>query len=238
MTRVVRIKYAHSEPLFWRARLDVVEAGNLDAARLIASGAADLGFVPITMAAELGLPIVPRLAIYSAGPVLSARVFRGRGRGLCAVRETTVAARVLSRLLGASFRRVDDPWSALDECEAVLAVGDEALRMVDSGVPHLLDVGELWWERVRAPLFFAVLVARPGAAGVKEAVREMERSLARFYESPEPVVRRVAARLGISERLVEEYFQRARYTLDGRHKECIRLEAEILGLPPPRFLDL
>ena len=236
MARVVRIKYAHSDPLFWRARLEVVEAGNIEAARLLANGAADIGFVPITLAAELGMPIVPRLAIYSVGPIISARLFRGRGSGDCAVGETTVSARVLSRLMGLSFRRVEDPWVALEECGAVLVVGDEALRMADRGIPHLVDVGELWNERVGTPLFFAVLVARPGATGLEEAVREMENSVAYFYENPAPVVEAVAKRLGVSRRLVEEYFSRSRYLVAKEQTRDMEKEAEVLGLPKLKFL--
>ncbi len=236
MVRVVRIRYAHSEPLFWKARLEVVEAGNLEAARLLAEGAADLGFAPITLAAELGLPILPRLAIYSVGPIISARVFRGRGEGFCAVSETTVSALVLNKLLGLSFRRVEDPWAALEKCGGVLVVGDEALRMVDRGVPHLLDVGEVWQKKVGTPIFFAVLAARPGTEGLEEAVREMENSVAYFYENPTPVVETVARRLGVSKKLVEEYFQRSRYTLNRSYVKYMEKEAEILDLPPLRFL--
>ena len=236
--RVVRIKYAHSEPLFWRARLEVVEGGNLDTARLIADGAADLGFVPITLAAELGLPIVPRLAIYAVGPIISARLFEGRGRGgPCAVSETTVSARVLSRLLGLTFRRVEDPWRGLEECSQVLAVGDEALKMADMGVRHIVDVGELWWERVGTPLFFAVLVAKRWDREAEAAVEEMENSVAAFYENPAPVVEAVSRRLGVSRGLVEEYFRRSRYLVGPDGARQMRKEAEILGLPPLRFLE-
>ncbi|RFA95318.1 MqnA/MqnD/SBP family protein [Pyrobaculum aerophilum] len=237
--KVVRIKYAHSEPLFWRARLNVVEAGNLESARLIAEGVAEVGYVPITLAAELGLPVVPRLAIYSAGPMYSARLFAGRGGGgPCAVSETTVSARVLTKLMGISFRKIDDPWRGLEECSQVLAVGDEALKMVDKGVGHITDVGELWWERVGTPLFFAVLVARRWDAEVKRAVEEMENSVAAFYENPLPLVEQVARRLGVRRELVEEYYMRSRYFVprDGiRHMER---EAEILGLPRLKFLDV
>ncbi len=236
MVRVVRIRYAHSEPLFWRAKVEAVEAGNLESARLLATGAADLGFMPLTLAAELGMPIVPRLAIYSVGPIISARLFKGRGEGFCAVGETTVSARVLSRLMGLSFRRVEDPWAALEECGAVLVVGDEALRMADRGIPHLVDVGELWRERVGTPLFFAVLVARPGAEGLEEAVREMENSVAYFYENPAPVVEAAAKRLGVSRRLVEEYFSRSRYLVAKEQTRDMEKEAEVLGLPRLRFL--
>jgi predicted solute-binding protein len=138
--------------------------------------------------------------------------------------------------MGLSFRRVEDPWTALEECSTVLAVGDEALRMADRGIPHLVDVGELWRERVGTPLFFAVLVARPGAAGLEEAVQEMENSVAYFYENPVPVVEAVAKRLGVSKRLVEEYFSRSRYLVSREQARDMEKEAEILGLPRLKFL--
>jgi predicted solute-binding protein len=186
VVRVVRIRYAHSEPLFWRAKVEAVEAGNLESARLLAGGAADLGFMPITLAAELGMPIVPRLAIYSVGSIISARLFKGRGEGFCAVSETTVSALALNKLLGLSFRRVEDPWAALEKCGGVLVVGDEALRMADRGVPHLADVGEVWQERVGTPLFFAVLAARPGAEGLEEAVTRDGELRSVFLRKPGP----------------------------------------------------
>ncbi|MGC8583469.1 MAG: MqnA/MqnD/SBP family protein [Thermoproteus sp.] len=237
--KVVRIRYAHSDPLFWKARVQAVEAGNLESARLLLDGVADIGFVPITLAAQYGLHIVPRLAIYSVGPIISSRLFKGRGSGgACAVGETTVSARALSALLGLSFKGVDDPWTALDSCSEVLVVGDEALRMADRGVPHVVDVGELWQERVGSPLVFAVLVARPGAPGLEEAVAEMENSVASFYENPGPLIESVARRLSVSKSLVEEYYQRSRYLVNGSVVEAMKREAEILGLPPLRFAQV
>lgn len=234
--KVVRIKYAHSDPLFWRAKLDVIEAGNLEAAKLIEGGVADIGFVPITMAAEMQLPIVPRLAIYSVGPIISVRLFKGSGAGPpCAVNDTTVAARALSMLMGLRLDRCPDPWAALRERAGVLVVGDEALKMADSGIPHIVDVGELWWERTGLPLVFAVLVARPGARGLEEAIREMENSVAAFYENPRPLVEAVAKRLSVRLELIEEYFSRSRYLVNDSIVEAIKREAEILGLPPLRF---
>ncbi|WP_148683052.1 MqnA/MqnD/SBP family protein [Pyrobaculum ferrireducens] len=236
--RVVRIRYVHSEPLFWRARVEVVEAGNIEAASYVADGVAEMGFVPITLAAELGLPVVPRLAIYSVGPIISARLFRGRGPGgYCAVSDTTVSALVLRRLLGYSFTRVEDPWRALEECGGVLAVGDEALKMADRGVPHIVDVGELWWSRVGSPLFFAVLVARRWGPEAEAAVAEMENSVAAFYENPAPLVEAVARRLGVRKELVEEYFMRSRYLVGPGGREAMAREAELLGLPPLRFVE-
>jgi len=68
VVRVVRIRYAHSEPLFWRAKVEAVEAGNLESARLLAGGAADLGFMPITLAAELACRLCRGLPYTAWGP--------------------------------------------------------------------------------------------------------------------------------------------------------------------------
>jgi predicted solute-binding protein len=64
----------------------------------------------------------------------------------------------------------------------------------------------------------------------------MENSVAYFYESPAPVVETVAKRLGVSRRLVEEYFSRSRYLVAKELTRDMEKEAEILGLPRLRFL--
>lgn len=238
--RVARLKYAHNDPIFFYAKgLEVISAGNLEAPRLLAEGKVDLAFVPITLAAELGLPVVPRLAVYSMGPVISARIFRGRGAsGYAAVNDTTVNARAAAKLLGVSFRRVEDVERALDEYAGVLVIGDGALRLVDRGVPYEVDVGELWQERVGAPLVYAMLAARLGLAtgAVERAVKELENSLSAFYENPDPVVKRTAARLGIRELLVAEYFARVKYFVNSEVLRGLELEVDLLGLPSLRPL--
>ncbi|MEZ0249157.1 MAG: MqnA/MqnD/SBP family protein [Thermoproteus sp.] len=237
---VVRLKYAHNDPLFYKARLSVVSASNLEAARLLAEGKADVGFVPVTMAAELGLPIVPRLAVYSTGPVISARIFRGRGAGrYAAVGDTTVNARAAAVLLGVKFEKVEDPWRALDEYEGVLVIGDDALKMADRGLDYIADIGELWQERIGTPLIYAVLATRTGLPKVlaEDVAGELENSLAAFYEDPAPLVKRTAKRLGVGESIISNYFARVKYLVNDATLRGLEKEAELLGLREPKFIS-
>jgi len=49
-------------------------------------------------------------------------------------------------------------------------------------------------------------------------------------------VEAVAKRLGVSRRLVEEYFSRSRYLVSKEQTRDMEKEAEILGLPRLKFL--
>ena len=236
---IVRLRYAHSDPIFHRVRAKVIAAGTSDAVGYLVSGRADVGFVPITHASQHcdALTLIPRLAIYSVGEIISVRVFRGRGRGYAAVSETSVGYRAAKLLLGAELSRVEDPYSALDMYGGVLVIGDEALRMVDRGFEHMYDIGELWEARLRIPLVYAVLVARRGVPRdvVERYVEEMENSIASFYDHPELVIASASARIGVSRELLERYYMRVKYFINSAVTDAMRREAELLGLDPCLF---
>ena len=109
--KVVRLKYAHNDPLFHRARVAAIPASNLASAQLLLTGEACCGFVPVTLAARHGLPVVPRLAVYSDGPVISSRLFKGGGAGYAAVEDTTVSALALKAAMTTALKLYTYPPS-------------------------------------------------------------------------------------------------------------------------------
>lgn len=229
---VARLKYSHSDPLFFKSGLRAIETSNLKSINLLLSGDVCCGFTPVTLAALYGLPVVARVAIYSDGPVLSSRLFKGSGVGYAAVEETTVSAMALRAALGIEFKTVKTPDGTFERFRGVLVIGDDALRLVERGVPHLADVGEVWREKFGLPLVYAVFVASPKATRgeVLQAVEAIENSLAYFYEDPQPVVEAVAKRLSISRSLAERYFLSIRYTVSPRVVRGLELETKVLGL--------
>ncbi|MGC8969018.1 MAG: MqnA/MqnD/SBP family protein [Conexivisphaera sp.] len=234
--RVARLKYSHSDPLFRYSGLEPVSASNRESIDLLLRGDVDVAFVPLTYASQNcgELRIIPSFAIGSDGPVISARLFAGSGaHGYAAVSDTSVNAMALRRLLGLEFDVVDDPLDALGRYRGVLVIGDDALRLVDRGTPHMVDVGELWRERVGQPLVYAVMAARRGADDslVDRVVRSLSLSLERFRARPGELVAEVSRRIGVSERLVSEYYSSIRYTVDARVKAGIPEELRVLGLP-------
>ena len=231
--KVVRLKYAHNDPLFHRARVAAIPASNLASAQLLLTGEACCGFVPVTLAARHGLPVVPRLAVYSDGPVISSRLFKGGGAGYAAVEDTTVSALALKAAMGIELQRVATLDGAFAKYAGVLVIGDDALRLVDAGRPHIADVGEVWREKFGTPLVYAVLAASPKAERqeVLRAVEELENSLAHFYENPTPLVEQAAKRLGISTQLAERYFATGvKYHVTPRVVQGLQKQAEIMGL--------
>ena len=234
--RVVRLRYAHSDPLFWGSRLNVVSLSNVEAARALIDGKAQVGFIPVTFALKYceKFSIIPTYAIYSNGVVYSSRLFKGSGSGYASVSDTTVSALAVSRLLGIRFTVVNDAHGALAKFGGVLVIGDEALRLVNSNWPHIVDTGELWRSRVGKPFVYAVMVASRGVSkDVVEYVNQaIEDSLSRFEANPGVLAGEVASRLGISRGLAERYLTSGiRYRVNGDVLEGLFREVEVLGLP-------
>ncbi|BBE41911.1 MqnA/MqnD/SBP family protein [Conexivisphaera calida] len=233
--RVARLKYSHSDPLFRFSGLRPVSVSNRESIEVLLRGEVDVSFVPVTYASRNReeLVVIPEFAIYSDGPVLSARLFRGSGSGYAAVSDTSVNAMALRKLMGIEFDFVDDPVAALGRYGGVLVIGDEALRLVDADTPYIVDVGELWKLRVGHPLVYAVMVARRNVdpAFIERVVRALNESLDRFRGSPGELAREVARRINVSERLMLEYYSAMRYQVDGRVMAGIEEELRIFGLP-------
>jgi predicted solute-binding protein len=233
--RVARLKYSHSDPLFRYSGIDAISASNRESIDLLLGGRVDIAFIPLTYASlNCGaLEILPEFAIFSEGPVISARLFAGAGEGYAAVSDTSVNAMALRKLMGLEFEIVDDPIAALRTHRGVLVIGDDALRLVDSGAPHLVDVGELWQRRVGLPLVYAVMAARRGvdARGAREIVRAIGASLERFRADPRELIAEVSRRIGVSGRLLQDYYGSIRYRVSESVMRGIEEELRVFGLP-------
>lgn len=132
------------------------------------SGDADLGLVPVAEAARLGLPPVSDACVAAYGRVASVVLFlrtaphRVRRAALDAASRTSrELARWYLRGAGASFETVDArPAAALADssCDAVLAIGDDALRLAAAGTPAV-DLAAAWADACGEPFVFAVWAA-------------------------------------------------------------------------------
>nr|KJR72000.1 MAG: ABC transporter substrate-binding protein [Vulcanisaeta sp. AZ3] len=234
--RVARLRYAHSDPLFRYSGLEPISVSNNDSIKLVLEGKVDVAFVPVTYASLHcdSLVVVPAFAIYSKGPVVSARLFKGSGTGFAAVEDTSVNAMAIMKLMGITFERVSDPINALSRYEGVLVIGDDALRLADEGLPYIVDVGELWESRVGKPLVYAVMVARQNANkySVIKVIDLINNSLSRFLKEPDKLIKEVSLRLGISVNLVRSYLLNSiRYVVNEEVIDGLRTELLLFGLP-------
>jgi chorismate dehydratase len=163
--------------------------------------------------------------------------------------ETSIAllAHFLQKACGGS--RVDgrfemypakDYQQALADKGAVLIIGDDALQIIDEGVPpgyYCYDLASLWVEDTGLPFVFAVWVAQKAWAKANGAsLAAMNQGLCwsrdRFLGDEallERGVRMASTRCTISPERLRHYFTRSlSYTLSGAHQQALGRFDEIL----------
>lgn len=129
---------------------------------------------------------------------------------------------------------------------AVLAIGDDALLLRDSGrYPVQLDLGEVWQRRTGLPFVFALWVVREDFCGrypdeVRAIHGELRRCVAQGREQLAEISRRVAPRIPMSPEDCHNYLKGIEYDLGPQKQEALshyfgylikRNEAEPGALP-------
>ncbi|WP_136795888.1 menaquinone biosynthetic enzyme MqnA/MqnD family protein [Desulfosediminicola ganghwensis] len=182
IVRIGMVNYINVAPIYepWKRReaevgWNVVEAIPSKLNRMLAEGELDLGFVSCY---EYGAHpelyrILPDLSISANGPVGSVFLFSrvpvkkldGQRVLLTSQSETSVS---LTKVALEEFFNVQPEYvtgevmsELRDECAAVLAIGDDALRLTQEGnFSHQLDLGEVWKKNTGLPFVFAVCAVR------------------------------------------------------------------------------
>ena len=180
--RIGMVNYINTAPIYetWKTRSHpqnwhVVEAPPSSLNRMLANGELDLGFVS---SYEYGVRpdeyrILSDLSISANGSVgsvfLFSRVAPSRLNNqyvlLSGQSETSIS---LVKILLEEFFHVYPKYEVgdvngrkADESEAILAIGDEALRLSASDAfPYKLDLAEVWCQHTDLPFVFAVCAAR------------------------------------------------------------------------------
>jgi len=182
VARIGMVNYINTAPIYepWKRRgvdfgWQVEEAVPATLNRKLAAGELDLGFVSCI---EYGLHpwlyrILPDLSISANGPVGSVFLFSrvpvkeldGQLVLLSSQSDTSVLLTkvVLEEFYGVKPRYVKGEVTGefREECAALLAIGDDALRLVEEGsFGCQLDLGEVWKEHTGLPFVFAVCAVR------------------------------------------------------------------------------
>jgi chorismate dehydratase len=181
--------------------------------------------------------LLPDLSISSRGPVDSVMLFSRVPWAelddrpvLVSDNSATGAALVkvlLAELYQARPRFSQGPVAEAGDrgCAAVLAIGDEALRLKAAGVwPHRLDLGAAWQELTGLPQVFGVwAVRRDFAAAQPQASAALHRLLLRSRDwgiQTLPQLSRAAARhSGLPAPQLLAYFEKLDYFLGPEHEQ-------------------
>ncbi len=223
LIRVGAVNYLNTKPLIHNlcalaphANLELDAPSRL--ADRLAVGELDVALIPvIEHVRAAGYSVVPNIAIASCGPVLSVTLFSRkpwteiRRIALDAgSRTSAVLTEVLLRVRhGVRAETTPLPFDADPEsidADAVLLIGDRAMRACLPGYRFAYDLGDEWYRWTGLPFVFAVWSVRRGIDlhGIDEALTAAkEQGLANVGE----IAFAEAARLGLDAGFCRRYLE-------------------------------
>ncbi|MBI3028887.1 MAG: menaquinone biosynthesis protein [Candidatus Rokubacteria bacterium] len=233
MLRIGRIPYLNCEPFFAHLRgFDPVPLHPRALGRAVATGALDAGPLSLVDFLSLGGDVAPlSFGIATAGPATSVLLFSARpladlgGAVIGVTEETSTSVQILRLLLTLKYEAAPRAWVGADEtCDAVLLIGDRAIRALKSSppFPHLTDLGSEWVRWTGLPCVFARWGVR---ASVPEAEqRAFERALDEALDRGLAGLGEIAARrrdTGFDEHEVDAYLRGFTYRLGAEEEKAI-----------------
>lgn len=221
MIRVGAVNYLNTKPLIEDLTLIcpeielTLEVPSLLALNL-ASGQLDVGLIPvIEYFRSEDYHIIPNIAIASHGPVLSVTLFSQRPwhqirrLALDAGSRTSAAlTQILSMVRYGTMPEVvslplDSPAEEID-ADAVLLIGDRAMRACLPGFDYAYDLGQEWSDWTGLPFVYAVWAVRRGV-DLGEALPAFFEAKRRGLQRAGAIAHREAPRLGLDAGFCRRY---------------------------------
>jgi chorismate dehydratase len=155
----------------------------------LAAGSLDVALIPVIEYFRAGsYSVIPEISIASRGPVLSVTLFSKVPRTEIRRVALDVGSRTSAALTQVLLRNrygvrpdvvplpIDQAAEEID-ADAVLLIGDRAMRACLPGFEFAFDLGQEWAEWTGLPFVYAVWAVRPGVdlGGVPEALAEAKR---------------------------------------------------------------
>lgn len=247
--RIGMVNYINTAPIYevWKETIDndcyqVVEEHPSVLNRMLAAGRIDLGFVSSFeyCARPEQYQILPDLSISSTGAVGSVFLFSHvpldkLDQRLVLLSNQSETSVCLVKIILEEFNSLQPQYISggvtgeiSRSCQAVLAIGDDALRLVSSGeYAYHFDLGEMWHQYTGLPFVFSVCVVRAEFARQnKEMVKSVQQSLVKCRNEGstklETICRQAAPRIPMDVEKCHLYLQGLEYNLDDR--KCKALE--------------
>lgn len=255
--RIGMVDFINTAPLYeiWQQTVNrpewrVVEAPPSDLCRMLYENELDFGLVSSHEYAVHPdrYRILGDLSISASGPVGSVFLFSetppeelaGRLVLLSYLSQTSAS---LVKIVLEDFYRVRPRYesgdilasrSGLEKASAVMAIGDNALRLLSEGrYAYRLDLGEVWCQRTGLPFVFAVWAVReeffarePGC--VAEVHAELLRCQAAGRENLSEISRKVAPRIPMPPEACYDYLRAMHYDLGPEKREALKRFFEYL----------
>ena len=254
--RIGMVNFINTAPLYevWqqtvrRADWQVTEAPPAVLNRLLHENELDLGFVS---SQEYALHpgeyrILSDLSISATGPVGSVLLFSQTpfaqlGERLILLSSQSQTSVSLVKIILEDFYQIQPRYrvgrlaetSALEKPAAVLAIGDEALRLAAEGrYPYRLDLGDAWQVRTGLPFVFAVWAVREDFCRsdpdtVLAIHLELQRCLHQGRAQLREISAKVAGRVPMDKEACYRVLQGIEYDLGSEKQEALKRFFEYL----------
>lgn len=249
MLRVGAVNYLNTKPLI-EGLTDFAPAIDLTLdlpsrlADRMARNELDVGLIPVVELLRAGnYTFVPDCGISSRGPVLSVTLFSrvpwAEIRSVSLDEGSRTSAALTKILLAdrpVSYHPLPIDRPADDvPTDAVLLIGDRAMKACLPGFPFSFDLGQLWHEQTGLPMVFAVWAVRPGV-DLGEAEFSFQKAKRHGLSRSGVIAAREAAALGLDPGYCRRYFDTIiRYDLGEGELAGLKRFAELtseLGLAP------
>ncbi len=248
--RIGAVNYLNTKPLI--CDLDVLAPDAelvLDVpsrlADRLAAAELDVALIPAIEYFRSGsYSIVPDVSIATRGPVLSVTLFSRRpwdGIRRVALDAGSRTSAALTQILLRKRHNIRPEVLPLDgdaedaDADAVLLIGDRAMRACLPGFAHAYDLGQEWYDWTGLPFVYAVWAVRPGVDlnGVDAALIEAKR---RGLARAGVIAHREAPRLGLDAGFCRRYLANIlHFDLGPREQAGLRHYYQLaceLGLAP------
>lgn len=268
IARIGMVKYLNTAPIHekWKTSVkadnwQMVEAAPSALNRQLAEGQIDLGFVSCYAYAAHpnDYKILSGLSISANGPVGSVFLFshvpmehlNGVPVLLTSQSETSVS---LVKIILEDFHHVRPEYVVGDvlatgglEYKAILAIGDEALRLVDKATYlYQFDLGDIWKRETGLPFVFSVCAVREEFCKSHPEMlvaihRELLRCRDEGKEDLKAICQLTAARIPMSEKRCYEYLIAIEHDLNAQKRKALETFFSFLikrGEVPPEALPL
>lgn len=221
MIRVGAVNYLNAKPLIQDLEAIAPEAAlSLEVpsrlADRLAEGELDVALIPVIEYFRAGrYSIVPGISIASGGPVLSVTLFsrvpwakiRRVALDVGSRSSAALAQIILTKRHAVRAETVPLPMERAAEdvdADAVLLIGDRAMRACLPGFAHAYDLGQEWHDWTGLPFVYAFWAVRPGIdlGPVEEALHEAKR---RGTERVGEIAHREAPGLGLDAGFCRRY---------------------------------
>jgi predicted solute-binding protein len=223
LLRLCSVDYLNSAPLVWgllhgppQTLFDLTFRIPSECADLVASGAADIGNIPVIEMSRQNLAMVPGVGVAARGAVRSILLvskcplaqIRTLAADSSSRTSVTLARIVLTRRYGVEplvITRAPDLAAMLDQADAALIIGDPALRLDLSSLPYCVaDLGQEWTDMTGLPMVFAVWAGHQRHI-TPAVVKALNDSCQYGRDHLEDIVKVDAAARGIPEALARDY---------------------------------